>query len=66
MRVDAKAEGDHIAIGGRLPVRGQDGAIDTMASPWFSLRLTEETPLWAYVRGAPARVVSTLEFLATA
>eukprot|EP00974_Lingulodinium_polyedra_P114169 11053535-Lingulodinium_polyedra.AAC.1 len=55
MRVDAKAEGEHIAVGGWRPVRDDSGSISTLLSPWFSLRLSEEQAPWAFVKGAPSR-----------
>ena len=37
-RVDAKAEGMTVALGGWSPVRGELGRIQTDLSPWFSIR----------------------------
>lgn len=65
IRVDAKAEGDTISIGGWRPVVDEEGRPDTRRSPWFSLELTRETAPWAFIKGEPNRVVSALELLAT-
>ena len=61
-RVDAKAEGNIIGIGGWLPVRDKDGAMQTMLSPWFSEELTESNAGWAYYKSnQPNRVIASLE-----
>ena len=65
MRVDAKAEGDTIAVGGWAPAISESGDIDMARSPWFSLTLTEGSAPWAFIKGVPARMISTLELLAT-
>ena len=62
-RVDAKAEGDCIGVGGWLPTRGKNGELSTAASPWFSLELTRESAPWAYHRGEPFRAIAALEAL---
>ena len=41
-RVDAKAEGLKVAVGGWSPMFGGDGLIDTMASHWFSVELDSQ------------------------
>ncbi len=64
-RVDAKAEGAVVGVGGWLPTRNASGALDTMLSPWFSLSLTAEDAPWAFHRGAPYRAIASLEALAT-
>ena len=46
-RVDAKAEGMTVAIGGWAPVVDQSGAVRTDLSRWFSLRLSAEDAPWA-------------------
>ena len=58
-RLDAKAEGEKIVIGG-WRVRG-DG--DTKQAEWFSLALTRATAPWAYARGDPFRTIASLELL---
>ena len=65
LRVDAKAEGLVVAVGGWSPHYNTDGTIDTSKSPWFHVRLTERDAPWAFVKGLPARAISTLELLAT-
>ena len=65
MRVDAKAEGLCVGIGGWAPVYTPEGTIDKSRSPWFSLKLEESVAPWAFARGLPARAISTLELLAT-
>ena len=65
-RVDAKAEGEAIVLGGWRPVTRPDGSIDMARSPWFSLRLDRSSAPWAYSKsGEPFRVISALELLAT-
>ena len=65
LRVDAKAEGKTVAIGGWAPVRDHEGVIRKDQSPWFSLRLTEETAPWAFSKGLPVKTISTLELFAS-
>ncbi len=61
-RVDAKAEGSQIGVGGWLPQLGAGGEIDKSASRWFSLELDRESAPWAYLRdGQPFRVIAALE-----
>ena len=64
-RVDAKAEGPNVALGGWRPVAGPDGEIDLMACPWFALTLTPAEAPWAFDRGEPFRAIASLELLAT-
>ncbi len=64
-RVDAKAEGMSVAIGGWSPVRDESGLIRTDLSPWFSITLDEQNAPWAFARGLPARAITTLELLAS-
>ena len=52
-RVDAKAEGEMIGIGGWLPKRDQDGKIATEKSPWFALELNRTSAPWVYHKGQP-------------
>ena len=65
MRVDAKAEGLSVAVGGWAPLLDKDGVIQKQLSRWFSVELTEKDAPWAFVKGVPARAISTLELLAT-
>ena len=65
LRVDAKAEGNTVAIGGWAPRKDSNGAISTALSPWFSIQLTRESAPWAFVKGLPARTISTLELFAS-
>ena len=50
---------------GGPPSRDGSGKIVVGKSRWFSVRLTEQCAPWAYVKGVPARAISTLELLAT-
>jgi len=63
-RVDARAEGEEIAVGGWSPYVRHDGSISIKDSAWFSIRLTEETAPWAYVKGQPYKVIMSLEAIA--
>ena len=65
MRVDAKAEGMEVGIGGWLPTAGPDGTIDKSISPWFAMTLTETDAPWAFEKGLPFKVISALELLAS-
>ena len=65
LRADAKAGGLAVAVGGWLPFYGDKGCIVVGKSRWFSVRLTTTSAPWAFVRGSPARAISTLELLAT-
>ena len=65
LRVDAKAEGLSVAVGGWAPCYDENGRILVSSSRWFSVRLTEDNAPWAFVKGVPARAISTLELLAT-
>ncbi len=60
-RVDAHAEGHVIGIGGWLPRRDSDGALQTWLSPWFSFQLDYAAAPWAYARGEPYRSIAALE-----
>ena len=60
-RVDAKAEGDTVAIGGW---RSADGTKAADAS-WFSVSLTRSNAPWAFARGEPFRTIASLELLAS-
>ena len=65
MRVDAKAEGLAVGVGGWAPHYGPGGDIILGKSEWFSISLTEKDAPWAFIKGAPARTISGLEMLAT-
>jgi hypothetical protein len=60
-RLDAKAEGEKVAIGGWRV--GKSG--DSHDAPWFSLVLTRATAPWAFARGEPFRTIASLELLGT-
>ncbi len=60
-RVDARAEGQVIGIGGWLPCRDADGVLRTHLSPWFHFELDAATAPWAYMRGEPFRAIAALE-----
>ncbi len=65
-RVDAKADGADVAIGGWLPRRDANGILSKAASPWFSIRVEESTTPWAFCRSGEAfRTIAALEALAT-
>jgi len=65
IRVDAKAEGETATIGGWLPQRDEEGKIDLARSPWFFVRLDDQSAPWAYEKDRkPFRVVASLEALA--
>ena len=54
-----------MAVGGWSPFVDKSGRVDASRSKWCSVTLTEETTLWAFVNGTPARAISSLELLAT-
>ena len=58
-RMDAKAEGEKVVIGGWL----SQGGRKTREAPWFSLELTRATAPWAFARGEPFRTIASLELL---
>ena len=60
-RMDAKAEGDTVVVGGWRTL----GSERTTDAAWFSLQLTRSTAPWAFARGEPFRVVASLELLGT-
>ena len=64
-RIDAKAEGDKIVIGGWEPNVYYKEKPDLGTVRWFSVELTRENAPWAFCRGEPYRVVSALELLAS-
>ena len=59
-RVDAKAEGEEIVIGGW---ESYDGG-KTEGARWFSIRLNRRTAPWAYLKGEPYRSIASLELTA--
>ncbi len=60
-RVDARADGETIGVGGWLPSRNHAGRLDTRCSRWFAVSLTRTTAPWAYCRGEPFRTIAALE-----
>merc|ERR1739841_443994 len=58
-RLDAKAEGQYVAIGGWLCASG----IATRDAPWFAVKLTRANAPWAFARGEPFRTIASLELL---
>jgi len=58
-RVDAKAEGNEVAIGGWASRGGCPGS-----ASWFAVRLSKQNAPWAFARGEPFRVIASLELLA--
>ncbi len=63
-RVDARAEGEAIGVGGWQPARRDDGSVDKWNSHWFSLQLDRSTAPWAFDRGEAFRSIASLEALA--
>ena len=59
-RIDAKAEGDEVAIGGWR----SDGGRATASARWFSVRLNRRNAPWAFSRGETFRVIASLELMA--
>ncbi len=65
-RVDARAEGAEIGLGGWLPTPDATGRLSTWDSPWFMMNLDFETAPWAFLRkGEPFRTIASLEAYAT-
>ena len=58
-RLDAKAEGDSVAIGGWL----SKGSGCTKKAPWFSVSLNRRNAPWAFMKGETFRVIASLELL---
>ena len=58
-RLDAKAEGEKIVIGGWKVTKSEN----TKDAEWFSITLTRATAPWAYARGDPFRTIASLELL---
>ena len=66
-RVDAKAEGQEVVIGGWKPrVMAESGKVCSRDSDWFAVTLTQESAPWAFYKGEPYRAISALELMATA
>ena len=59
-RVDAKAEGELIVVGGWEV--GREGSGEKRR--WFSIELTRKNAPWAYVKGEPFRNIASLELVA--
>ena len=59
-RVDAKAEGECIVIGGWEIPRYKTGE----RGRWFSIRLNRRNAPWAYMKGEPFRNIASLELTA--
>jgi hypothetical protein len=64
-RIDAKAEGSEICIGGWEPNVLADKKPEKGKARWFSLELNESTAPWAYCKGEPYKTIAALELLAT-
>ena len=64
-RVDAKAEGNDVAVGGWQPFYLPNGDIDKAQSKWFAFSLSPEAAPWAFDRSLPFKTISALELLAT-
>jgi hypothetical protein len=64
-RVDAKAEGMAVAIGGWAPARDARGEIRKDLSPWFHFRLVPQDARLAFSRGLPSNSISSSELLAS-
>ena len=59
-RLDAKAEGDQVAIGG-WRCTGKDKR--TQDAPWFAVKLDRRNAAWAFARGEAFRTIASLELL---
>ena len=58
-RLDAKAEGENVAIGGWRCRPGRP----TRESEWFSVALNRRNAPWAFARGEAFRTIASLELL---
>ena len=58
-RLDAKAEGNAVAIGGWRTANGARA----WDAPWFAVDLTRVNAPWAFARGEPFRTIASLELL---
>ena len=54
-RLDAKAEGNEVAIGGWVSKGGQS----TREARWFAVRLNPRNAPWAFARGEPFRLIAS-------
>ena len=59
-RVDVKADGGIVSIGGWETYRGAKAS----EARWFSIRLDRKNARWIYVKGEPYKIIPTLELLA--
>ena len=59
-RIDAKAEGEKVVIGGWESLGGNS----TEGSRWFSMTLDRRSAAWAYTKGEPFRSIAALELVA--
>ena len=55
-RLDTKAEGEEVAIGGWLSL----GDSRTRDAPWFAVRLNRKAAAWAFSRGKAFRTIASL------
>ena len=60
-RLDTKAEGNEVVVGGWQTTAGGN----TKEAAWFADRLTRATAPWAYGKGEPFRAIAALELLGT-
>ena len=60
-RLDAKAEGDTVAVGGWRSAGGER----TADAKWFSVSLTRKSAPWAFARREPFRAIAAIELLAS-
>ena len=58
-RLDAKAAGNEVAIGGWV----SRGGTPAGKARWFACKLDQRNAPWAFARGEPFRVISSLELL---
>ena len=58
-RLDAKAEGEEVAIGGWR----SEGGRPTREAAWFAVKLNRRNAPWAFARGETFRVIASLELL---
>ena len=58
-RLDAKAEGENVAIGGWRC----DGATSTREARWFAVEFNRRNAPWAFSRGEAFRTIASLELL---
>jgi hypothetical protein len=62
-RTDAKAEGDHVTVGGYQTGDPYGRAIEHKNAKWFLLTLNKRNAPWAFAKGEPFRAISSLELL---